>query len=389
MGKKHRCLCRQSSCVKDGLPGQVGILSDKTVQFVSNPAAFVERSCEELGSRVFACRLATKQTIVLADHAAITEFLATSQKHFRTGLSDFSELMPGIMFSDEATALELKKILLPLFSSEAVASYQPVLVRELESWSRNLDTAASLHLYEEFKNLSLAYNVNIFMGVDKESSPQLFSRIKDLASTHWHGFVSLPTSFSVPFLGQGGYRRAMEARAQLLAIIKAELAATGSSFFDKFRLSLECDVMTEELLYNHMLMFSCALIPKAVGSVLVMFLETMDKWRHLQQEDGTLAEADLEAVLLEVMRLYPPFIGNIKIATEDASVGGYCCPAGTAVYYSFMGAMRDPATFPHPDQFQPDRWRHSGRDNKGILRTLWTDSEGWSLVLQKVPSEGS
>ena len=61
------------------------------------------------------------------------------------------------------------------------------------------------------------------------------------------------------------------------------------------------------------LIFSCALIPKAVGSVLVMLFELMHKWEHLLQQDGTLSASDLECVLLEVMRLYPPFIGNIKV----------------------------------------------------------------------------
>ena len=125
--------------------------------------------------------------------------------------------------------------------------------------------------------------------------------------------------------------------------------------------------MTEELLYNHMLLFSCALIPKAVGSVLVMFYELSYKWRHLLQPDGTLTEADLECVLLEVMRLYPPFIGGIKVANLDTEVGPYCCPKDVAVYYSFMAAMRDPTVFLYPEEFLPARWKKAGEAGKHLV----------------------
>ena len=139
-----------------------------------------------------------------------------------------------------------------------------------------------------------------------------------------------------------------------------------SVFFDKLQ-NNQGEVLTEELLYNHMLLFSCALIPKAVGSVLVMFYELSQKWHHLRQPDGTLSEADLECVLLEVMRLYPPFIGGIKVANEDTEVGPYCCPRDTAVYYSFMAAMRDPSVFLYPEEFMPNRWRKAQEVEKHLV----------------------
>ena len=356
--KKHKCLCRKSLCEKPGLPGDVGFFSDKTLQFVSDPLQFIESTSEQLGSRVFVSRLATKQCIVIADYKQLKQFLNSSQKHFRTGLSDFSELFgDSITFADEDTAVKLKKILVPLFSQESISSYHPALIQELDLWSAQLNSDQSVNLYEEFKNISLAQNVRVFMGVNRSDDPELFNTIKELTSVHWHGFVSLPTNYSIPFYGQGGYKRAMEARHKLLDIIKTQMISNSSTFYDKFLQSRDEELLTDDVILDHMLLFSCALIPKAVGSVLTMFFETMDKWRHLLREDDTLEEGDLECVLLEVMRLYPPFIGNIKMAKQDTMLGDYHCPAGTGVFYSFMGAMRDPAAFLYPDQFLPNRWR--------------------------------
>ncbi len=34
-------------------------------------------------------------------------------------------------------------------------------------------------------------------------------------------------------------------------------------------------------------------------------------------EDGQISDQDLELVLLEILRLFPPFFGCLRIATED------------------------------------------------------------------------
>ena len=215
----------------------MSLLSDKTVQFVSDPSVFVEKMCEEHNSRVFTCRLATRQTIVIADHQLLVDFLSKSQKHFRNGLNDFAELFGDtIMFAEEETALELKKILLPLFSEESVVSYEKILTEELSNWSESLDTSRDINLYEEFKNISLAYNVSMFMGVRRKEEEELFETIKSLSSTHWHGVVSLPVNISLPLFGQGGYRKALNAKKKLLKIIRERLSqGERSAFFDKLQ----------------------------------------------------------------------------------------------------------------------------------------------------------
>ena len=346
---------------------QWGLLSDKTVQFVSDPSMFVERMCQETQSRVFTCRLLARQTIVIADHKMLISFLNKSQKHFRNGLNDFAELFgDSIMFAEEETAIELKKILLPLFNEVSVDSYENILTEELEDWAESIDLTRDINLYEEFKNISLSYNVSIFMGVRRKADQELFETIKDLSSVHWHGVVSLPVNISLPLFGQGGYRKAINAKKKLQEIMKDRLSSDGSAFFEKFQ-NNKGDVLTEELLFNHMLLFSCALIPKAVGSVLVMFYELRCKWEHLLQPDGGMTEEDLQCVLLEVMRLYPPFIGGVKVADVDTEVGPYHCPKDVAVYYSFMAAMRDPAVFLYPEEFLPNRWRNVSEREKHLV----------------------
>jgi len=339
------------------LPGNSGILHDKTVEFLKDPETFVEKCCEEHQSRVFQTRLFMKQTLVIADHKLLTNFLSHSDEFFYNGLKDFSDLFGhNIMFAQSEEAAQLKSILLPLFGQDAVLSYQTVLREVLIDWSDNIDLKKEINLYEEFKNVSLAYNINIFMGIRKKDDERFFDSIKELSSTHWHGVTSVPWNFSLPFFGNGGYKKAMSAKKKLLQIIEERLATTSSTFFEDFKKETK-GKLSEELLYNHMLLFSCALIPKGVGSVLTMFFEMGFKWKHMLNQEGCLSDEDMDCVLLEVIRMYPPFMGGTKVALKNALVGNIHVPAGTAVYYSFMASMRDPRSFLYPDEFMPGRWK--------------------------------
>lgn len=64
----------------------------------------------------------------------------------------------------------------------------------------------------------------------------------------------------------------------------------------------------------------------------------------------------LERVLKETMRMYPPVPIIGRIASEDAEVGGYIIPKNTFISIMIFMVMRDPAHFPNPAKFDPDRF---------------------------------
>jgi cytochrome P450 len=62
------------------------------------------------------------------------------------------------------------------------------------------------------------------------------------------------------------------------------------------------------------------------------------------------------AVFQEAMRLYPPALGFARRAKEEVELGGYTIPKGASVFVSPYITQRNPAYFPAPDTFQPERW---------------------------------
>ncbi len=90
--------------------------------------------------------------------------------------------------------------------------------------------------------------------------------------------------------------------------------------------------------------------------------------RPAQAED--LARLDLtRRVVTEALRMYPPTWILTRRTTTDVDLGRYCIPAGAAVCYSPYAVHRDPAIYPDPGRFDPDRWLPERAD--GIPRTAY------------------
>src|SRR5437868_7603081 len=65
----------------------------------------------------------------------------------------------------------------------------------------------------------------------------------------------------------------------------------------------------------------------------------------------------LQAVLNEVLRLYPPAYAFGRRAVRATSVGPHAVPAGTTVLMSPWAMHRDPSFFHEPERFMPERWQ--------------------------------
>jgi cytochrome P450 len=63
-----------------------------------------------------------------------------------------------------------------------------------------------------------------------------------------------------------------------------------------------------------------------------------------------------EMVLAESMRLYPPAWAMGRQATEAIEIGPYRVPRGTFFFFSQYIVQRDPAWFPEPLTFRPERF---------------------------------
>jgi sterol 14-demethylase len=77
----------------------------------------------------------------------------------------------------------------------------------------------------------------------------------------------------------------------------------------------------------------------------------------------------LEAALKETLRLHPPLILLLRVATEDFEIGGHTVPAGQLVGASPRVSNRLASDFPEPDRFDPGRYVDPRQED---LLNRWT-----------------
>jgi hypothetical protein len=80
------------------------------------------------------------------------------------------------------------------------------------------------------------------------------------------------------------------------------------------------------------------------------------RWEHLYEHPE-----DLSATINECLRFSPVTQFVVRIAQEDAELGGLRYPKGTRVILNLLAASRDPAKFPDPDRFDITRVNDESR----------------------------
>lgn len=85
--------------------------------------------------------------------------------------------------------------------------------------------------------------------------------------------------------------------------------------------------------------------------------------RELTPEDVPRLEYTVQ-VLHEAIRLCPPAAGVARLATRDIAVDGYRVEAGTLVAVGLYGLHHDPALWPNPMVFDPDRFSPENTKNR-------------------------
>lgn len=376
------CLCKNGSRCERTSPPNIGTgyFQDKSLELWKNVSEFVGKHLRDNQERVFVTRLAMRPCVVLASGTLLKTFLEGDgvQDDYYNGLKDFffGLFGPSVLFSDPGETRRLQALLLPLLASSS-PNYDALLSESLSLWTASLP--ASPTLYNAFKELSLSFNLRLFLGVRRECSPELFDSLCALGTAHWHGIISVPLNVKLSFLASSSYRKAQEAKQQLLDLIEERLLSNQVPFLNALRdTGMELD-----LLKNHVLVFICALIPKGTASLLSSLIGTSELWhpRIVDPDTGTiLSKEHLNHVLLECLRLWPPFVGGLRVAERDTELGRYHIPKGYGVFYVTLMAHRDPDVFPYPDEFLPDRWKTF---NSGDRDKIF----GFGAGLHKCPGE--
>jgi len=215
----------------------------------------------------------------------------------------------------------------------------------------------------------------LYFGPDGAPLPVLLAQLLDELSR------VIGNPFALPERWRSPVRRRIAAQHQLLhsevtLLLAARLDAPGAfddlasgvvaRAGDRYPLPRVADMVIGSLLASQR-------VPAAAASWLLMALADHPELQdEITVQTRSLSPAQRSAprnetvvaarVVLEVLRLFPPTWLLVRTATRPVEVGGYSFPAGHHFMISPYVQHRDPAAFPDPTTFRPDRWIQPPRD---------------------------
>ncbi|XP_059893994.1 putative cytochrome P450 120 [Gadus macrocephalus] len=348
------------------LPGNAGypVLGDRSLEFYKDPVGFCDHRLEKHNSRVFQSRLLNKPTVLVCSVRGMREVLHEKSSVFLKDPTDLMTNMYGdtLVTTNGEEACLLRLSLSSLFTGACLESWNNDLISVCERHLQALSSSEPQCVYSLFKALGTELVLGLFLNVRPDEHPQLYQEITKLCTQHWHGLISAPVSLKVP-LWSSGFSTALEARDRLMDIIKDKLENDKHGLVGSLgSLPLPHPICASQ----HLLLFISALIPKALASLLTSFTLALSGPQQEKMRQRAKAEPEfLRCLLLEVQRLWPPFIGGRRIANKDTTIEGFSVPRGQVVMYVSHAVHRDPEVFQQPDHFLPDRWtgRNAGQEH--------------------------
>ncbi|KAF8779736.1 hypothetical protein HU200_002321 [Digitaria exilis] len=152
--------------------------------------------------------------------------------------------------------------------------------------------------------------------------------------------------------GSGGKEDFLDVLLQLHSVDQLSLQTIKSFLLDLFAAGTDTNAITVEWTMAELLRH-----PAVMSKVRADLRDALGSKPHPDESDtGRLPY--LRAVVMESMRLHPPspmLMPHLAMA-DGAEVGGFPVPAGTKVIINLWAIMRDPAVWPEPEAFVPERF---------------------------------
>ncbi|KAE8284926.1 Cytochrome P450 3A56 [Larimichthys crocea] len=349
------------------LPGNAGVsvIGDKSLEFYRDPLDFCRQRIEKHRSRVFQCRLLNRPTAFICSVQGMRELLCEKSNLFLKDPTDLMTNMYGdtVVTTNGEEACLLRLSLTSLFTGSCLKSSNDYITSVCERCLKDLSFSGQPECaYSAFKRLGTELVLGLFLNVRAEEQPELYQHIVQLCTQHWHGLISAPVNVKVP-LWSSGFSTALDAREKLMEIIKDKLENDKQGFVGSLG---SLPLPNSNSASQHLLLFISALIPKALASLLTSFTLALGGNKQEKTRQRAMEDPDyLRGVLLEVQRLWPPFIGGRRIADQDSTLAGFHVPKGYGAVYISHAIHRDPEVFHQPDDFLPERWsgRNAGQEH--------------------------
>jgi cytochrome P450 len=364
-------------------PGDTRFSLARTRHFADDPLPLLLESYERYGP-IFTLRLFHSNVVFMLGPAANHYVLVSHASKFQWREGQFRDLIglmgDGLLTIDGDFHRRSRLIMLPAFHRDQIAESVAVVVEETEQALAALEDTASLDLYSWTRHLAMRVAMRALFGLDPDGEQ---ARAIDAAGLFEEALSFYASEYLLRmFRGRRSpWSRMQQAARRLDALIYAEISrrrSDGARGSDILSLLLDAqdedgNTLSDRQVRDEVMTLMFAGHDTTTSTVSFMFYElarhpeVVERLRTEQQQllhEGRPSTAQLlggelpqlEMVLDETLRKYPPAWIGPRRAVEDFEFEGATVPARAFVDYCSWASHHLPDVFPEPERFIPERF---------------------------------
>jgi cytochrome P450 len=369
-------------------PGETRVSLTRTRRFANDPLPLLLEAYERFGP-VFTLRLFHGNVVFMLGPAANHYITVSHASNFTWRESHFRDLIglmgDGLLTIDGEFHRRSRLIMLPAFHREHIAASLDAIVHETTRAIDELVPGATIDLYAWTRHLAMRVAMRALFGVDPDGEQ---ARSIDAAGLFAEALSFYSTEYILRVL-RGPYTpwaRLQQAARKLDTLIYSEISrrrATGARGQDILSLLLDAhdedgNTLTDLQIRDEVMTLLFAGHDTTTSTVSFMFYELS---RHpeivarlLAEQDALLGDlhappsaadlqqlltgglSELEMVLEETLRKYPPAWIGPRRSVEAFEFEGHTVPARAFVNYCSWASHHLPEVFAEPEEFRPERF---------------------------------
>ena len=374
-------------------PGETSFSLARTQRFDRAPLPLLLEAYEHFGP-VFTLRLFHGNAVFMIGPAANHYITVSHASNFLwrdSYLRELTGLMgDGLLTIDGDFHRHSRQIMLPAFHREQIAASVDAVIEETAAAMTKWTPGITVDLYAWTRRLSLRVAMRALFGLDPDAQR---ARSIDAAALFERALSFFARAYPAKMLRgpRSPWRQMQQAARALDALIYAEMSdrragrrSRDGSGDDILGLLLgardeDGNTLSDRQIRDEVMTLMFAGHDTTTSTVAFMFYELAHHpevvGRLLAEQDATLAGRrptasqlasgdelpQLERVLEETLRKYPPAWIGPRRAVEAFEFEGIAVPARAFVSYCSWASHHLPEVFPEPDRFLPERFAPEAR----------------------------
>ncbi|MFN8379547.1 MAG: cytochrome P450 [Anaerolineae bacterium] len=352
-------------------------------EFARDPIRFITRLREEFGD-VAAFSLMGTRSVLISDPYDIERVLLETGKRYSNGKQDVqlairTVLGNGLVRSEGDFWKRQRKLMAPAFHHQNIKQYADLIVNCTEDLASRWQSDTTRDVHQDMMELTQRIIMLALFEVDVRDNAGVASRAFDAMMQAIGSEMKGPEAVLPEFIPTPSRKRLKEGVATIngmLMDIIAQRRADPTPRHDLLAWLMDARddeglPMTDEQLLDEIRTLYLAgheTTATTLSWTWVLLASNPDAYAKLEAEvdsvlHGQRPTADdvqnlpyTNALIKEVLRLYPVAWITRRVALEDVEIGGYLVANGTSVFLSPWVVHHDARWYDEPEAFRPERW---------------------------------